>query len=424
MGKKKKRARLRAQDEKGAHRPTKEKRTATEKRSRNWRSILWRIPILLLLLFITLLLGRIGILHKLETVVLDAQMHLSETPTASEVVVVDITDDDYKKLFDEKRPLDRAALHELIDAIALGNPRVIGVDIDTSAQQFNQSFETEACWPPLVWEQEVAELPESLEGKLEPLKVLGGRELSAKESSALTLLVEDGEDKVTRRYRRCLPTGEAEPLHSLPWMVYNRFKNSAETNPCHLLHNPAEDFFIRYAGDNAGSHRIKLSASRLLELSKGWEKEAHGECPKGKGSPLDGKIVLLGGSYLGEDRHDTPLGRMNGVDIMAAVIETEFMGGGLPVPTKPSIYLLEIFSGFVLIILFHQYGFTRALVFSVMALPVLGLASSFLAFHSFSRWAYFAPMLIGVILYESFVEFRNHWLTHTFDELRDPSHTG
>jgi CHASE2 domain-containing sensor protein len=347
-------------------------------------------------------------------------MRLRATPNISQVVVVDITDDDYKKLFDEKRPLNPIVLHSLIDAIALGNPRVIGVDIDTSAPQF-KSFTTEVCWPPVVWEQEVVDLPESVEEKLEPVPVLGGRSLLTKETSALSLLVEDGDDKVTRRYRRCLPANETATLPSLPWSLYSRFNNSGVNELCGQSPEATEDFFIRYAGDSAGSHRIKLTAGKLLELSRDWEKEAHDGCNKTKGSPLEGKIVLLGGSYLGEDRHDTPLGRMNGVDIMASVIETEFMGGGLSAPGKLAIYFLEILSGFVLIIVFHQFGFTKALLFSTLAVPVLALGSSLLAFHSFSRWAYFAPMLLGVIIWESFVDFRNHWVTYTFDELRGPT---
>ena len=80
MRKKRKSAKLRAHAKRAPQQST------PEKKSRRWRNLLWRIPILLLLLVITILLGRNGILHKLETVVLDAQMHVSETPLASEVV--------------------------------------------------------------------------------------------------------------------------------------------------------------------------------------------------------------------------------------------------------------------------------------------------------------------------------------------------
>lgn len=427
MNKKKKwakrRAGARAQEKQLTRSPT-EKGGVRE--SNFWKSLIWRIPILLILVGVTILLGRFGILHTLETVVLDTQMRLNPPPVRSDVVVVDITDEDFKTIFDEKRPLSPAALHDLIDAIAWGNPRVIGVDIDTSAQQYKE-FKTEQCWPHIVWEQEVEELPHGFEDSLKPLKVLGGRDLTAKELASPPLLIESGEDKVTRRYRRCLPVSQSELRPSLPWAVYSLFKDGASHDPCGHLHEPEDELFIRFAGDEAGSHRIRLSASRLLELSKKWVRDEQSECPRGKGSPLDGKIILLGGTYLGEDRHDTPLGRMTGLDILSNTIETELMGGGFPEPSKISLYLVEIFGGVVLFVLFHHYGshphgFLRALSIALLISPVIVLASSLLAFHSFSRWAFFAPMVIGVILYESFVEFRNHWLADTLKEFEKTSH--
>ena len=84
----------------------------------------------------TLVFAHLGILHKLEPAVMDAQMRLTKAPEDSSVSIVSIDDDDYRNLFKAQSPLRPEALAALIDAIAAGDPAVIVVDIDTSDSQF------------------------------------------------------------------------------------------------------------------------------------------------------------------------------------------------------------------------------------------------------------------------------------------------
>lgn len=376
------------------------------------RRLLRAVPALLILIFITILLSRFGTLHDLETVFLDVQLRLRPPPEHSEVAVVNISNDDYKNIFHEQRPLDTQRLQELIDAIAKGGPRVIGVDIDTSSEKF-KSFELKPEWPPIVWERELEEVPESVEAVEKPvaLDVLGGKDPALNASSGLPFLIEDGEDKVIRRYRRFIenakdPRGAQDPLPAFTWAVL-RWAGRDST----LAGQPTEDRLISFAGDRNGSHRIKFSAAAVMDQSKSWTKDQ---------SPLSRKIVLLGASY-GEDMHETPLGLMWGVDILANVLETELQGGGDPVPPKYLFYVLEILSGFSIVILFHAVRFTRALLLSLVVIPVLALVCGLFAFKSFSGWAYFAPLLLGLVIYEAFVEYRNSWLVHTYEGIRGES---
>ena len=61
--------------------------------------------------------------------------------------------------------------------------------------------------------------------------------------------------------------------------------------------------------------------------------------------------------------------------------------------------LLLLFDGFLLIALF-QLPFRKALLLSLPIIALLSLACSLLTYGSFSRWALFAPVMIGVTLAE------------------------
>lgn len=165
------------------------------------------LPIILLIALLPLILGNLGIVHRLEPLVFDAEMRLSRPPAESLVTIVSIRDDEYRRrdLFDSTSPLSRAILWKLIDCISRGKPAVIGVDIDTSAPQFRDEFTPKEDWPPIVWERELRRLPENAStNELEPEDVLGGNQNLnySKNTLGLPLLIDDGDDGVTRRYRR------------------------------------------------------------------------------------------------------------------------------------------------------------------------------------------------------------------------------
>lgn len=382
-----------------------------------WKRLMRAVPVILFLSLLMWLFGRLGVLHKLETVVMDAQMKLSLLPTESEVVIVDITTEDYKdkSLFNGSSPLNPQKLKELIDAIARGEPTVIGIDIDTSAPQFKNDFKVENWKPHIVWEREVAKLPENasikVKEKPEPLDVLGGsKDLDpANNSTGVALLIDD-EDNVTRRYRRLIPT-TAGDLPSFPWAVITAFWKKDEHEKLDKLQGSTDDLLIMYFGDRSGSHRLRLRASKVLELSRNWPAN----------SPIGKKIVLLGGSYLDLDRHDTPLGWMSGLNVMANVIETELVtkleAGTHKAPNKIAVFVLEVFEGFVLILLFHIVRLRIALLLSLLVIPVLSIFCSLIAYGTWAHFWHFVPILIGLIIYELYEHYRRNAVPRLYQEI-------
>src|SRR5713226_7277101 len=107
-------------------------------------------PAILIGIVLTFFLARFGLFRQLETYALDVQVQLQGAEGDSDVAIVRIDDEDYEKLFHEKSPLDQATLLKIINAIAAGQPKVIGVDIDTAAPQF-RDLHPPTGGPTIVW---------------------------------------------------------------------------------------------------------------------------------------------------------------------------------------------------------------------------------------------------------------------------------
>jgi len=357
-----------------------------------WKRLLKSFLFLILAGLFTIVLNRAGLLSQLETTFLDAQMRLDVPDEESQVVIIDITQNDFEQIFQgQTRPLKPDALRTLISAVAKGQPCVIGVDIDTHFTQF-KDFKVADDWPPIVWSREVAEIPADVNQKPVPLDVLGGQDPALNEKSGLPLLIDDAGSKTTRRYMRLIETTLGKQP-SFPWAVYRERQSrncGGVTLP--VLTESTDPLLIRYSRGAEGVGRTKITASNVISFA---------EDPNWQNNELvKDKIVLIGGSYLGEDRHDTPFGMMTGVEVMANVVESELRGGGIKPPNNLTLGLLLLFDGILLIALFQFLPFRRALLFSIPAIIVLSLTCSFLTYHSFSRWAFFASMMIGVTLAE------------------------
>lgn len=337
-------------------------------------------------------LNRAGLLSQLETTILDAQMRLDMPSEESQVVIVEITQDDFAGVFQgQTRPLKPDALRALIDAVAKGQPCIIAVDIDTHFPQF-KDFKVGEDWPPVIWAREIAEVPADVNEKPIPLDVLGGQNPAFNERSGIPLLIDDAGSKTTRRYVRLIDTTIGKQP-SFAWAVYRALQGrdcAGITVP--PLAETADPLLIRYSRGGEGVGRTKLTASNVISFAEatGW----------GNNDLIKGKVVLIGGSYLGDDRHDTPFGRMTGVEVVANVVETELRGGGINPPNYLTMGLLLLFDGVLLIALFQILPFRKALLLSLPVIMLLSLACSFLTYRSFSRWAFFAPVMLGVTLAE------------------------
>jgi hypothetical protein len=179
------------------------------------RSLRTAIAVLAVLV-LTWVFGQVGVLDKLDRLGSDIQSRLNSAPTDGTVAVVVIDNNDYKQMFDSGILVNAERLIDLVNDIAKGGPSVIGIDIDTSPHQFAEAAKALNCNCTIVWEREVAEVPETVDvnQELKLLPILGGiNNLSnARISSGIPILIDDPEDGTTRRYQRYLvPTTDFFP---------------------------------------------------------------------------------------------------------------------------------------------------------------------------------------------------------------------
>ncbi len=391
------------------------KDTETKPKVSFWRRVLKTLPLMLLAVLFTFVLNHVGLFSELETTFLDTQMRMDAPAEESNVIIVDITPEDFanKDTFQGKtRPLNVSALQQLIEAIVEGQPCVVGVDIDTSFDQF-QNFKADRL-SNVVWSRS-AEPSTDADHKHVPLKVLGRQDPALDERSGLPIT--KSEKGVTRFYSRLIETTQGN-LPSFGWAI---FKEAKRRNCAGMkfpdLEEDSEHLIIGYARGVSGAEgggRTRITAGTIMKFA--------GDHWKGNNLIKD-KIVLLGGSYLDEDKHDTPLGIMNGFEITANVIESDLRGGGTKPPGFLSVILLQVFDGFLLITLFQILPWHKAALMCLPLIVVLSLACSFFTYYSFSHWAFFVPVMIGVALTELFEEAKIHFkhryrreITKTYQE--------
>lgn len=352
-------------------------------------------------LFVAFLAG-IQAFSQAEKWVLDVYMRIFDDlpERARQVVVVDISADDYAKYFHAQSPLDPDVLGELIERIAKGSPRLVVVDIDTSAPRFMPMAALE--WSaPVVWARDVRLMDK---GSVVPMRVLGGYEPRAIERSGLAVFYDDSEGGITRRYRRLIPTSQDPELPSLPWKAV---MTCCEKQLPASVRPSTDSLTIRFTRDE---NRRQLPASAVFANDFNW---------KGR---IQDKIVLVGGSY-DRDEHNTPLGsRMTGVNVLANVIETELSGGGLPPPRPLGLLLIGFIEGFVFVFLFKEkVPLKLALVASMLLVP---LTAVFLVPPSSDVQWVNALLIQGVILIELvflkvFKRVFIYYEDHTFKLLAD-----
>lgn len=378
--------------------PQKKKPAVKRRRARSPKHLLRPAIVILVVSLITLGLENAGWLRGFETAALDTWVRLKATSQVNEVIIVGITNEDYqdKSLFANTSPLKPEKLGALVDAVAKGEPSVIGVDIDTSDPGFSKMRAPDS--PPVVW---AVEAPANAEGKNDGLMALGGSVSVGDDRVGIAALPIDS-DGVVRSFRRVFDTAHGR-VQSFPRAVVTQYtkrgEGVGENHQSAADEHDTHDLVLNFTGDRYGYGR--LTARQVLELSDSEAWSSSG--------PLKHKIVLIGGLYrAARDEYATPLGVMAGVELMAQSIASELRGGGIRHANELLMLLLEIVGGVGLVLLHRSVSLGRAMLLSLVGIPVLALASSFFAFSSLAYWANFVPILVSVLIHELYDHSREH----------------
>ena len=299
------------------------------------------------------------------------------SPPAEEnrVEIVDINDDDRRTIFNGKNdPLDPQKLYKIVRAIAGKEPKLIGIDIDTSHEEF-KDLEILQSEIPIVW----AETPVIDKGKiLGTREPVGGKPLPAGHYSAVPASPKDS-DNVQRFYQRYIKVGSDEAV-SFPAKIIS-FANPEVFSSA----APEMDFrYISFVGKRQEDFRPHISANDILGKT--------GSLP-----PLKNKIVLLGGSFSGQDRTQTPVGEMLGVDVLATIIETELAGGGR---TPLNIFIKVLFvilTSIGLLLIFHLYKIRSAILWSLLVSAAVAVLIGLIFQDAAGGFVLFGAFLLSLL---------------------------
>jgi CHASE2 domain-containing sensor protein len=378
-----------------AHRPKNARGARRDKHRHAFKKFsvarLYRLlGVVFLAIVFTYALSRLGTLHGLERLILDWEMGARSRVT-NDMVIVQISDREYDEIFGGRSPLDPVTLGNLVGALARSNPKVIGVDIDTS-HPF-RDLKPDPTWPVVIWERDL--LHAAGKEEIEPADILGGQDPSLNAGSGIPALLDDPEDKVTRLYSRCLGT-KAGPTPSFVFAVAQAFRDGNTVRLGSLCRDGATSqtpFFIRYS-DMWTSMPAEQVRFRSDTIANGGQEQI---IPQ-----LREKLVLLGGTYRDFDRHFAPVGTLPGVFVLANAIATELSGDAVQAYPRWVLLLLELSAASVLVLVIELFDFSLRNIL-LIGLPIVifvSLIFSAAAFHSFSRITAFAPTLFAVLIIE------------------------
>jgi len=326
---------------------------------------------------------RTWLVQRLETANLDDLFAGKQWKVSPDVVVVSITDDDYKTVFGGISPLNPGKLMDVIDAILAEDPRALGVDFDTSAWAGSPA---KYAGKRIVWAREALGEP----GNLSMGKVLGGTE-SACYGVPAYLPDQDG---IVREYKEFIQGADRQYYPSVAFNLVEVSQRGPQACRMALPTLPrnrsAEAAKVNFRGPrNAFDH---LSIGTLPT-----PKDLLAGAPR----PLHGKIVLLGGAYrAARDAYPTPFHYLDGVDIVANTVDMNLPGNKELTGMPAWLNLAGYIEGVVLLAGLYFVSRTWSLLIGVLLGPVYALLVNWLAFQWAGMFLSFVPCFVGIMIHE------------------------
>ena len=381
-----------------------------------WRHFLTGFAIVAAAAFLTVRLHHTSFLHWADLENLDVWILLHKPEPSREIVVVDITDDDYRVLFDSQSPLAPPRVRTLIWAIAASYPKVVGIDLDTS--EWNPS---ERQW--LVDKVKIGQA--GVPGAVPVVWALGGYPLEDKttpdgntaenrEGRVTFALINGGpgpycwaipgivpdEDGVVRSYMPSVADGTGRRLYGFATAI----AAVASQGPAACLHlspaaaTPGQSRRIAFAGGRDAFAHLTASVVLGAAFSDAWKVE----------NPLRGKIVLLGGAYhVARDRYVTPVAYLDGVDLLAHSLQSLSPGNELRDAGKDLFLWIDLALG-ALLVTMSYWKTLWAEIFAFVMMPLLALFASLLVYNSLGYFASVMPVILGVTVHSLMEHFVDH----------------
>ena len=364
------------------------------------------------------------LMQRIERANLDALFSAKLPEVSKDVFIIDVTEDDYDQVFGGISPLNPAKVSEIIQAIGESGPKVLGVDFDTSG--WKNVARPDAAGIAIVWARATNGRP----GNMLLSDVLGGSPDVCYGVPAYF----PNDDGFVRQYSEYVK-GTDQAFPSLPVNLAEVFlKGPAACRKAISVKTwkrPATPPLINFAGDKSAFNR--LSAGALLQLKgAAGDAEAAKRWETWKGAnPIKGKLALFGGSYrAARDAYPTPVGYLDGVDILAHTAQTRLPGHELRSDIRPGL-LNNWFSleGYVLLLALYFVPKAWRMGATILTGPIYAFAGNWIWFFAGGTFLSFVPYLEGLVfhqIYNHIKEFRkiekeNRELKEQLRELESPA---
>lgn len=251
-----------------------------------------------------------GWLSGFENTALDSFLLAGRSRPSKDIYIVEITEDDYRDIFQGRSPLHVAEVRRILTLVQQGSPSVIGVDLDTSSSEYG-----EGNFPEAVWVRDAlsnCEQDADLEGTgkdrpsthakgLRRFGFLGGHFTETEKSgrvettprSGLSLFPLD-RDGVVRRYRAAYFSDQSDPPSSRKGLV------DSLPQAVLIAHRMARGAMMREPGERLGPGGGTPEGGTGHPRGRGWEGPlADGRRPAGPGVRREGGRPGAGGSRQG-----------------------------------------------------------------------------------------------------------------------------
>jgi CHASE2 domain-containing sensor protein len=308
------------------------------------------------------------IFRHLERWLVNTDVQLFGAPRQNDVAIVEIDRIDYAARFNRRSPLDAAKLREIIGSLAAAGPRLLVVDIDTSAGQFEGFADmAHSVTPaggggpvPVVWARD-AQLSHQDRRRYFLANLLGLPRTRDTARYGAAVLHLDG-DRIVRRYTRMVDSDEGQTptlAFAAVQTLRNKSMNGTDTTP----------WLVRWSATTRteGTARQRSSVRVAVKL-----------IADPRTNPLRDKVVILGGAYDTADEHLTPVGWLSGAEIVAQIIETELGGGGRAPANQFRTFVIALASTFI-VYWFIRRPWKHAFWISLAAVLVMSIAGSIVA---------------------------------------------
>jgi CHASE2 domain-containing sensor protein len=394
------------------------------------------IPVLLLIVLIMSFLESTRPFEILKGALVDAFTRSEKIEMPNNLLIVEISGDDYAEFFGAKSPLNTNVVLHLIEALAPLKPSVVGLDLDTSDPQWacvdplhvqNLLPESKFVWAQVPLESHGSERTAEEAARITLGPVLGGRITDEKQMGLARL--PQGEDGYVRQFRSTYEVeGELSAALSCPSSADNKMKQPRpeapvpaqtqveakgarempaffraiaeayyQTDPTNIkLANVSKDpKYLHFTGKRHNFYTV--GANQLLM------KDEKGEVVPSPLSvaKLQNPIVLIGGAFPeARDEYYTPFGPMPGVELIANGVENELNRGVTELGPWTKGFIDVCFGLLIVLIYFmNRERPLPALGWSLLAMVGV-VATGAVFYYGVGAFLNFVPVMAGMVIHQ------------------------